>query len=109
MPSSAGRSRRCRLLAFIAARSAAPLASAPISAIAGSIIATLAATPIIAAIIQSLERPSRPLTEPVGAAAGAVGAGIVLSTPPRLSVGAAAGEVGAGIAPGVLSTAVRLL
>ena len=63
---------------------------------------------------------ARLLTEPVGAAAGEVGAGIVLSTrqPPvgvaagevgagivlstrQPPVGAAAGEVGAGIAPGV--------
>src|SRR6516165_2137349 len=109
-PLSADRARRCRLRACIAARCGAPSASVPISAIAGSIIATLGPTPIIA--IQSLERPSmaRPLTEPVGAAAAGeaqppvgasawppvgeeVGAGIVLSSaqPP---VGE---EVGVGI------------
>src|SRR6516165_8946307 len=79
-PSSADRSRPSRLLAFIAARSAAPLASVPISAIADSIIATLAPT----------------LTDPVGAAAGEVGVGIDLSTA-QPSVGAALGEVGAGV------------
>src|SRR6516164_10574371 len=70
--SSAVRSRPARLLAFIAARCAAPMASVPISAI----------TPLLVA---QLSR--RPLPEPVtmaqatavGAAAGAVGVGIVLS------------------------------
>ena len=69
----ADRSRPSRLLAFIAARSAAPSASEPISAIAGS--------------IPSLEQPS---LAQLGAAAGV----------PR--GGAAAGEVGVGNAPGVL-------
>jgi len=69
----ADRSRPSRLLAFIAARSAAPSASEPISAIAGS--------------IPSLEQP---WLAQLGAAAGV----------PR--GGAAAGEVGVGNAPGVL-------
>ena len=88
-PSSADRGRRCRLQACIAARCGAPSGSAPIS--------------VIADFIQSLERPrsARPLTEPVGAAVGEVGAGIAPST--AAQVGAAAGEVGVGI---VLSTAV---
>src|SRR5262249_795722 len=98
MPSSADRSRPSRLLAFIAARSVAPSPSVPILAIAGSITATLAPT------LSTVVAMARPPTEPVGAVAGAVGAGIVLSPAAQSSVGAAAGEVGAGI---VLSTAAQ--
>ena len=71
MPSSADRLRPVRLLACIAARCAAPMASVPISAI----------TPLL------VQLPLvRSLPEPVGAAAG-VGA--------EVGVGVVAGEVGA--------------
>src|SRR6516165_9173301 len=70
--SSAVRSRPAQLLAFIAVRCAAPMASVPISAI----------TPLL--VVQLSQRP---LPEP----ATAVGAGIVLSS--RAQVGA--GAVGA--------------
>jgi hypothetical protein len=51
------------------------MASVPISAIAGSIFATLAPTLTIVSATAIIPLP-RPLTEPVGAAAGEVGAGI---------------------------------
>src|SRR6516165_1998477 len=79
MPSSAGRSLPARLLAFIAARCAAPMASVPISAV----------TPLLVQLRLARSLPEQLLPEPVtmaqatavGAAAGEVGAGIVLSTP----------------------------
>src|SRR6516225_2058309 len=64
MPSSADRSRPCRLLAFIAARCAARTASVPISAI----------TPLLVQL-----STARPLPEPVTMAhATAVGAAMVM-------------------------------
>src|SRR6516164_2399777 len=74
-PLSAVRSRPDQLLAFIAARCAAPMASVPISAI----------TPLL--VVQLSRRPlPEPVTMAQATAVGAVGAGIVLSS--RAQVGA---------------------